>query len=129
MKRPIMIAIALSCLCSCARDADMDIYVHVSMHTVLPGGEEIRSMRIDMSDGGNYFRNLNTGQEYEYPTFTDGRADMKVLKGVYTYAFDAIAQLPDGKWISVRCAEHGTPAKAVSLLDDDAVMEINLMVL
>lgn len=127
MKRIIILTSALLCLCACARDTDMDLYVNVSMHTVLPGGEEIRSMRIDMSDGGNYFRNLNTGQEYEFPTFTDGRADIKVLKGVYTYAFDAIAQLPDGKWISVRSAEHNAPAKAVSLLEDNAVMEINLM--
>lgn len=127
MKRLIILTTALLCLCACVRDTDMDLYVNVSMRTVLPGGEEIRSMRIDMSDGGNYFRNLNTGQEYEFPTFTDGQADMKVLKGVYTYAFDAIAQLHDGKWISVRCAEHNAPAKAVSLLEDNSVMEINLM--
>lgn len=125
MKRLIILTSAILCLSACAKDTEL--YVNVSMRTVLPGGEEIRSMRIDMSDGGNYFRNLNTGQEYEFPTFTDGRADMKVLKGVYIYAFDAIAQLPDGKWISVRCAEHNAPAKAVSLLDDNAVMEINLM--
>ncbi len=127
MKRFIILSTAILCLCSCARDTAMELYVNVSMRTVLPGGEEISSMRIDMSDEGNYFRNLNTGQEYEFPTFTDGQADMKVLKGVYTYAFDAIAQLPDGKWISVRCAEHNAPAKAISLLEDNAVMEINLM--
>ena len=77
----------------------------------------------------NYFRDLNTGQEYDIPIFVDGKCRMKVLKGVYLVSFDGLAALADGSACRVRSAEYSTSLNAVNLVGDRAELLIHLIVL
>lgn len=73
------------------------------------------------------FRNLNTGEEYSYPLFVNGSCALKVLKGVYIFAFDGTATLPDGSTCRVRCYEHRSPNDSVNILDDDVELTFELL--
>ena len=88
---------------------------------------ELVSIRVDNSLKGNFFRNLNTGEEYSYPLFVNGSCALKVLKGVYIFAFDGTATLPDGSTCRVRCYEHRSPNDSVNILDDDVELTFELL--
>ena len=85
------------------------------------------SIRVDNSLKGKFFRNLKTGEEYSYPLFVNGSCALKVLKGVYIFAFDGTATLPDGSTCRVRCYEHRSPNDSVNILDDDVELTFELL--
>ncbi len=120
---------ALALLTSCVKNAGQDIYCEVTLAASLPSGQDIVALKVDNTQPGNYFRNLNTGQEYDFPIFVDGKCRMKVLKGVYLVSFDGVAALPDGSARRVRSAEYSASLYAVNLLGDQEELPIHLIVL
>ena len=110
---------------SCGQGVD-DIYSNVTLNAVCEGVELV-SIRVDNSLKGNFFRNLNTGEEYPYPRFVNGSCVLKVLKGVYIFAFDGSATLPDGSVCRVRCYEHRSPNESVNILDNDVELTFELL--
>lgn len=112
---------------SCGRGVD-EIYSTVTLNAVC-GDMQLVSIRVDNSLKGNFFQNLNTGEEYSYPLFVNGNCTLKVLKGVYIFAFDGTATLPDGSTCRVRCYEHRSPNDSVNILEDDVQLTFNLLTL
>lgn len=110
---------------SCGRGVD-EIYSTVTLNAVC-GDMQLVSIRVDNSLKGNFFQNLNTGEEYTYPLFVNGNCTLKVLKGVYIFAFDGTATLPDGSTCRVRCYEHRSPNDSVNILDDDVELTFELL--
>ena len=92
MKNKVFIILLLFLL-SCGQNAD-DIYSNVTLNAVC-GDMQLPAIRVDNSVKGNYFSNLNTGERYDYPLFVNGKCTLKVLKGVYIFAFDGTATLTD----------------------------------
>lgn len=120
-----IILFLLPLVLSCGRGVD-DIYSNVSLKAVC-GDMDLVSIRVDNSLKGNFFRNLNTGEEYSYPLFVNGGCALKVLKGVYIFAFDGTATLPDGSTCRVRCYEHRSPNDSVNILEDDVELTFELL--
>ena len=87
------------------------------------------TVSVDNSLKGNFFQNLNTGEKYNYPLLSGGQTQIKVLKGVYIFAFDGIATLDDGTKRHVRCYEHRSPTNSLNILDDKMSITLNLMLL
>jgi len=114
-------------LSSCVKNADQNIYCTVTLEAVLPDGGDIITLEIDDSLKGNFFRNYNTHQEYEFPIFANNKCKLTVLKGLYLIAFDGTAQLSDGTYVTVRSAEY--TAMAASLLEDEQTLTLNLTIL
>ena len=77
----------------------------------------------------SYFRNLNTLEEYKYPTFVNGKGFLKVLKGVYIISFDGIATLENGAVKRVRCTQHSMPLSAAVLTGDEETLSLSMFVL
>ena len=125
----IILTGALALLTSCVKNAGQDFYCELTLEAVLPSGQDIVALKIDNTQPGNYFRNLNTGQEYELPIFVDGKCRMKVLKGVYLVSFDGLAALSDGSARRVRSAEYAASLNAVNLVGDQEELLIYLIVL
>ncbi len=123
----ILCTLVLSLACSCERAAE-DIYSDVTLNAVC-GEMRLVSVRVDNSVTGNFFRNLNTGEEYDYPLFVNGQCMLRVLKGVYIFAFDGTATLPDGTTRRVRCYEHRSPNNSVNILDDEVELTFELLAL
>lgn len=118
-------ALALS---SCKKEDSSNVF---STLTLKVQCEELNIMTIaiDNSLKGNFFQNLNTGEKYNYPLLSGGLTQIKVLKGVYIFAFDGTATLDDGTKRQVRCYEHRSPTNSVNVLDDHMSITLNLMVL
>jgi len=130
MRRILVLAvIALALLSSCRKNADQEIFCELTLEAVLPSGETPVALKIDNGKSGNYFRNLNTGMEYPLPVFVNGRCHLQVLKGVYVVSFDGVAGLADGSGLRVRSAEYATTLKAVQLVDDQAELPLQLIIL
>ncbi|MCR5351216.1 MAG: hypothetical protein K6E35_01810 [Bacteroidales bacterium] len=125
----VLTIVALALLPSCRKNADQEIFCELTLEAVLPSGEIPVALKVDNARSGNYFRNLNTGTEYPIPLFVNGRCRMQILKGVYVVSFDGVAGLADGSGIRVRSAEHSTTLTAVSLIDDQTELPLNLIVL
>ena len=125
----IILTGALALLTSCVKNAGQDIYCEVTVEAVLPSGQDIVALKIDNAQPGNYFRDLNTGQEYDIPIFVYGKCRVKVLKGVYLVSFDGLSALADGSACRVRSAEYSTSLNAVNLVGDRAELLIHLIVL
>ena len=125
LKGLIMVSLLLPLVFSCGRSVD-GIYSNVTLNATCEGLELV-SIRVDNSLKGNFFRNLNTGEEYSYPLFVNGSCALKVLKGVYIFAFDGTATLPDGSTCRVRCYEHRSPNDSVNILDDDVELTFELL--
>ena len=121
----IILSLLLPLVLSCGRGID-DIYSTVTLNAVC-GDMDLVSIRVDNSQKGNFFRNLNTGEEYSYPMFVNGGCTLKILKGVYIFAFDGTATLPDGSTCRVRCYEHRSPNDSVNILDDDVELTFELL--
>jgi len=85
------------------------------------------ALTIDNTLTGNYFRNLNTGETYDYPVFVNGKCELRVLKGVYVLAFDGVGAFQDGTAIRVRSAQYATMLDAVSLTEDEVVVNLKLL--
>lgn len=114
-------------LCSCGAEKD-SIYSSVELRAVCKDAEFV-SIKVDNSLQGNFFRNLNTGMEYDYPLFIGGRCSLNVLKGVYIFAFDGVGTCPDGSTRKVRCYSHRSPNDSVNILEDSSEIEFDLMLL
>lgn len=121
----IVFIILLLFLISCGQNVD-DIYSNVTLNAVC-GDMQLPAIRVDNSVKGNYFSNLNTGKRYDYPLFVNGKCTLKVLKGVYIFAFDGTATLTDGSTRRVRCYEHRSPNDSVNIIDDDVEITIELL--
>ena len=114
-------------LCSCGAEKD-SICSSVELRAVCKDAEFV-SIKVDNSLQGNFFRNLNTGMEYDYPLFIGGHCSLKVLKGVYIFAFDGVGTCPDGSTRKVRCYSHRSPNDSVNILEDSCEIEFDLMLL
>ncbi len=121
----IILSLLLPLVLSCERGVD-EIYSTVTLNAVC-GDMNLVSIRVDNTQKGNFFRNLNTGEEYSYPMFVNGTCTLKILKGVYIFAFDGIATLPDGSTCRVRCYEHRSPNDSVNILDDSEDLTFELL--
>lgn len=121
----IILSLLLQLVLSCERGVD-EIYSTVTLNAVC-GDMNLVSIRVDNTQKGNFFRNLNTGEEYSYPMFVNGTCTLKILKGVYIFAFDGIATLPDGSTCRVRCYEHRSPNDSVNILDDSEDLTFELL--
>ena len=126
MKRILNILLLLVCM-ACTKNAGQEIYCDLTLELSLPSGAQIAALTVDNAGAGNYFRNLNTGEEYDFPVFVNGKCRMRVLKGVYVLGFDALAGLADGTGLRVRSAEHTTMLYAVSLVEDTDTVTLNLL--
>lgn len=113
-------------LSSCGRSAE-EIYSTVRLNAV--SEEKPIAINIDQSLKGNFFRNLNTGEEYTYPVLVGGSCTMRVLKGVYIFAFDGTATMEDGSTRKVRCYQHRSPNDSVNILADKEEINFDLMLL
>ena len=118
-------AILTLALTSCEKE---NIFSTLTLN-VLCEDLNIMTISVDNSLKGNFFQNLNTGEKYNYPLLSGGRTQLKVLKGVYIFAFDGIATLDDGTKRRVRCYEHRSPTNSLNILDDTMSITLNLMVL
>lgn len=130
MRRLFFVLTALAAslfLASCGKGSE-DIYSVVKLKASA-GDVELVTIKVDNSVEGNYFRNLNTGEDYEYPLFTNGSCTLRVLKGVYIFAFDGTATMPDGTTRRVRCYSHRSPNDSVNILDDELTLEFDLLLL
>lgn len=123
----IVCSLLLPLVASCSRGTE-DIYSDVTLNAVC-GDVKLVSIRVDNSLKGNFFRNLNTGEEYDWPLFVNGGCMLRVLKGVYVFAFDGTATLPDGTTRKVRCYEHRSPNDSVNILDDEVELTFELLLL
>lgn len=121
--------LAASLLCSCERNSGAEIFTTVTLHAVMPDGSNIVSMKISGDLPGNFLRNLNTRQEYEFPVFVNGSCTLRLLKGIYLIAFDADAVFADGTVKRVRSYSHSNPDKGAVLLDEEETVELELVVL
>lgn len=126
MKRLAIFLAALLAAVSCVEKTD-DIFSTVTLNTVLSDGEVPVSIKIDSRQDGNFFQNINTGEDYEYPLFVNGSCTMRVQKGVYILGFDGTATMADGTQKTVRCSEHRSPNSSVNLIEDTEVLELNLI--
>lgn len=114
---------------SCLKNSGQDIYTTINLEAKMPGGENILKLEIDRSVAGNFFRNLNTGQNMDFPVFVNGKGTIQTIKGLYLIAFDSEAILADGTIKKVRFTGHNTPDKAAMLLQDEEYLELKLTVL
>ena len=129
MRKTVILIMALALLCSCTKNLEENIFCTVTMHAYLPDGRQIVSMTIDPNLPGNMFRNLNTGIDYKFPVFVNNSCSLQVQKGVYMIAFDAQALFQDGSVSTVRFTAWKNPISAVSLLNDNETLEIELKLL
>ncbi len=120
--RKLIVILSLLSLVSCSRE---NLCCKVTL--LLDSEEPIVALTVDNSLPGNYFRNLNTGETYDYPAFVNGRCEVEVLKGVYVLAFDGVAAFSDGSARQVRMAEYASSLKAVSLTADQAEVKLKLL--
>jgi len=93
----------------------------------LESEEPIVALTIDNSLPGNYFRNLNTGEQYQYPVFVNGKCELQVLKGIYVLSFDGVAASAEGKARKVRMTKYATTLDAVQLTEDQATITLPLV--
>lgn len=124
----LLLVTALTALSACEKQPDQNIWCHVTFNTVLSDGSVFLSMEVDPQPDGNFLRNLNTQQDFDFPVFVNGSGQVRLLKGMYYLAFDAQAVFPDGTRKRVRCTQYNSPEKSIALLEDTASVEIQLTV-
>lgn len=130
-KYPLLIAASIiwAASLSCIKNSEQEIFTKVNLEAKMPGGENIIVMNIDKTIPGNFFRNLNTGQDTEFPVFVNGKCTIETIKGLYMIAFDSEAVLEDGTRKKVRFSGHNTPENSIKLLNDEEYVELKLLVL
>ena len=124
---------ALMLLSACVKQVEKDVFCSLSFTAVMPDGSDIMQMTIDKDIPGNYLRNVNTMQEYEFPVFVNNHGGpVRVRKGVYTIAFDGVARIAESSGLvekKVRFVAYGSPDKAIVLTQDSADVKLELIVL
>lgn len=121
--------LAAACLLTGGCTKEMPLFCDLTLRLVQPEGFEAVTVQVDNALQGNMLRNYNTGQDYDYPLFVNGKASLRVLKGVYLISFDGKATLSDGSVRTVRFSGYNAPDKAVSLLEDRMTLELEIRVL
>ena len=127
--RKLAIGLLLTLLSACSGKVEPELFSSVEIALSTPDGMGVKSMSIDPSLPGNKFLNLNTGINYPFPEFKDGKASMKVQKGVYSIAFDGKAVLEDGQARTLRSYSHSDPVKAVNLLSGTETLTLDVIYL
>lgn len=128
MKKTIL-GIVLLILSACSGRVEPVLFTEVEMVLATPDGLGVRSMTVDPQLPGNKFLNLNTGRNYPYPAFADGKALLTVQKGVYTLAFDGKAEMEDGTTRTLRSYAHADPIKAVNLVSGRETLVLDVIYL
>lgn len=108
---------------SCTKE--QDIMCEVTFTATLSDGTRFLSMVVDPEPKGNFMRNLNTRQDFDFPVFVNGTGKISVLRGMYYLAFDAEVTMADGSTKSVRCTQYNSPEKSIPLLE--AQVEVPLL--
>lgn len=114
---------------SCGKVEQEDLLCTVTVECTFPDGANAITLEVDSAPAGNYFRNMNTLEDFPIPTIVNNRCTMRVLKGAYLVAFDGTATFADGTVRNVRCAGHSVPAQCVELLTDEASLTLELVYL
>lgn len=112
-------------LISCEKQEN--VMCEVSFYALLPDGRAIKSMSVDMTPEGNFLRDMNTRQEYDWPVFNAGKCTITVRKGLYIMAFDTKLEREDGTVAKVRFSEFSIPDKARDFTGDTASLTIKLV--
>lgn len=126
--RKCLYIIALLLIAACSKHAGDELCCNLTLRLVSPFEQPIIALSVDNSLPGNFLRNLNTGEEYDFPVFVNGKCEITVLRGVYVISFDGIAGLADGSGKLVRCSDYSSTNNAVTVTEDKTV-ELNLLVL
>ena len=126
MRKFLPLILALCLLSGCSKD---NIWCQLVLVPQMPEGEEIASLTIDPSLQGNFLRNVNTLETYNYPALVGGRMRLTVLKGFYAMSFDGVAELTNGRERKVRFTAYSTEANSVSLVEDECTLTLPLIVL
>ena len=126
--RKCLYIIAVLLITACSKQVADDLCCNLTLKLISPFEQPIIALSVDNSLPGNFIRNLNTGEEYDFPVFVNGKCEINVLKGVYVISFDGTAALPDGSGRLVRSSEFSSPNNAVTLTEDGTV-ELNLLIL
>ncbi|MBP3257748.1 MAG: hypothetical protein IJV63_00110 [Bacteroidales bacterium] len=126
MRKFLPLILALCLLSGCSKD---NIWCQLVLVPQMPEGEEIASLTIDPSLQGNFLRNVNTLETYNYPALVAGRMRVTVLKGFYALSFDGVAELTNGRERKVRFTAYSTEANSVSLVEDECTLTLPLIVL
>lgn len=134
MRKVICILLtALLGLSSCVKQAETDVFCSLSLTAVMPDGSNIMQMTVDNTLPGNFIRNVNTMQRYDFPVFVNNHGGpLRVRKGVYTIAFDALARIAETSGLvekKVRFVAYSSPDNAIELTGDSADVELKLIVL
>lgn len=127
MKKALVIL--LFALSACSGKVEPEIFSTVEIVLSTPDGRGVKSMTVDPSLPGNKLLNLNTGINYPYPDFKDGKATIKVQKGVYSIAFDGKAVMEDGSARTLRSFSHSDPVKAVNLISGSETLTLDVIYL
>ena len=114
-------------LSGCSKERQ--VFCDLTLRLVQPDDLQAVTVRTDNTLPGNVLRNYNTGQNYDFPLFVNGAANLRVLKGVYLIAFDGVATLSDGSVRTFRFSGYNAPDKAVSILDDVQTVELEVRAL
>lgn len=122
----ILLMPALLSLTSCNVDGGENIYSEVEFSVCLPDNAHIAVLRIDYTLAGTFFRNINTRSEYILPAFINNSCHIKVRKGVYVISFDGDATLDDGTVRRIRSAGHSVNRDALTLMNDNESVLLNL---
>lgn len=124
MKKALVIL--LLALTACSGKVEPELFTDVEMTLSTPNGLGVKSMTVSRTLAGNKFLNLNTGINYPFPEFKNGKATIRVQKGVYNIAFDAQAVMEDGTLRTLRSYEYTDPVKAVNFLSakETIVLEV-----
>ena len=120
--RKLALILSVILLAACQKQ---QLYCSVTLQ--LESEEPIVALTIDNSLPGNYFRNLNTGEQYQYPVFVNGKCELQVLKGIYVLSFDGVAASAEGKARKVRMTKYATTLDAVQLTEDQATITLPLV--
>jgi len=129
MKKALTILLILTAFSACSGKVEPELFSSVEITLSTPDGAAVKSMTVDPSLPGNKFLNLNTGINYPFPEFKDGKASLKVQKGVYSIAFDGKAVMEDGASRSLRSYSHSDPVKALNLLSGTESITLDVIYL
>lgn len=123
------LAVCVVMFSACTEYDDAALFTSLTLETELPDGAKAVLVTADNSLRGTFIRNVNTLQTFDYPAFVGGRCTVRIPRGVYMLSFDGTAVLEDGSKLKVRYAGNNTYESAVTLLDANETMILELTVL
>ncbi|MDY6277018.1 MAG: hypothetical protein SPL35_01165 [Bacteroidales bacterium] len=130
MRRLFIILVFALLATGCEKNSGQNLECLVTLNAVVQGQSSAPvSIVADRTLSGTMFRNINTLDNYNIPAFSNGTAQLQVLKGLYMITFDADAVFADGTEHRVRAAQYNSPEKSVRLVDDNCTVTLYLTVL